>query len=184
MTTKTLYLLIGLIFKAGLASGQAFIDSTHYPPRAPYPHSVKIVAPFDADQGKTVLQTEPFPLDSTLAASLLTALDGKTVTAPAENAVFTFWSTGPLGRYAGDREVRAILNGVDTLDLGKGWLTPNPRPGYSEVMLKGVFRAQLLSIVNATTVTLIVGPTIVTLTGTQLAVLRDFASRMAPVNPD
>ena len=181
MTKYPLIFLVALTSLPSTVVGQVPLDSVHYPPRAVYHHSVAIVAPYDPDQGKTILQTEPFALDTTLSVSVLTALDGKVVTTPAPNAVFTFWSTAPPGRYAADSRVRAILNGRDTVELGKAWLTPRPRPGYNEVMLQGAFRAQLLTIVNAESVTLIVGPTTVRLTDTQLAVLRDFASRMAPI---
>jgi hypothetical protein len=142
---------------------------------------VVIVAPYDSDQNKTILQTAPFPLSSSLFISVLTALDGRVVVTPAPNAVFTFWSTAPAGLYAANSRVSALLDETDTLDLGKAWLTPNPRPGYTEILLKGAFLGQFLSIVNAKTVVLTIGPTSIRLSDTQLAVLRDFASRMAPV---
>jgi hypothetical protein len=112
--------------------------------------------------------------------SVLSALDGRVVVTPATEAVFTFWSTAPAGLYASDRRVVALLNGRDTVDLGKAWLTPTPRPGYNEILLKGAFLGQLLSMVNSKTVVLSIGPTSIQLNDTQLAVLRDFASRMAP----
>ena len=173
---------IGVLFTLPVtALAQVPRDSTHYPPRAQYPHSVAILAPYDSDQNKTVLQTAPFSLTSSLSISVLSALDGKVVVTPAPNVVFTFWSTAPGGLYASNTRVLALLNDTDTLDLGKAWLTPNPRPGYTEVLLKGALLGQFLSIVNSKTVVLSIGPTTQRLTDTQLAILRDFASRMAPV---
>jgi hypothetical protein len=160
---------------------QGKIDSTSYPPRHAYRHSLRISAPYDPDQGKTVLQTEPFALDSTLALSVLAALDGRVVTKPASSGVvFTFWSTSPAGRYATDRTVSVVLSGHDTLALGKAWPVPKPKPGYNEVLLQGLSLAQFLAIANASSVTIHLGSSTSALTTEQLNGLRDFASRMAP----
>jgi hypothetical protein len=162
------------------APAQSGIDSTTYPPRLAYRHALSIIAPYDGAQDKTVLQIEPFPLDSSVSLSALTALDGRRPVKPPSSVVLTFWSTGPVGRYAADRSVRAILNGTDSLDLGNAWLTPQPKPGYAEVLLKGLSPGKLLAMANASTVLIRLGPSTFMLTDPQLQGLRDFASRMAP----
>ena len=181
MNTRVWVPLLFVWFLPAPLVSQGKVDSTSYPPRQAYRHTLRISAPYDPDQGKTVLQTKPFVLDSNLSLSMVAALDGRTVTKPATSIVFTFWSTGPAGRYAGDHSVHVVLGGRDTLNLGNAWLVPNHRAEYNEVLLKGLFLAQFLAIANASTVTIRVGPSTVPLTAAQMQGLRDFASRMAPV---
>jgi len=162
--------------------GQARVDSTTYPARRAYHHSLSILVSYDPSQDKTVLQIEPFPLDSSVSLSALTALDGRGFGKPPTSVVLTFWSKGPVGRYASDRSVVVILNGTDSLSLGNAWLAPQPKPGYSEVLLKGLLPGKLLAIVNASTVSMRLGSSVFAITDAQLQGLRDFASRMAPLS--
>src|SRR5262245_12273541 len=95
-----------------IARAQDGIDSTSYPPRRAYQHPLSIVALYDAAQDKTVLQIEPFPLDSLVSLSTLTALDGRRPVTAASSVVLTFWSRAPAGRYASNRSVHVVLDGT------------------------------------------------------------------------
>lgn len=181
MTSLTKFVfVVAAVLPPHLLGAQVKIDSTTYPPSRAYQHPLTITADYDPQYNKTVLKTEPFVLDSTISLSVLTALDGRTVTKPATSVVMTFWSTGPAGRYAPNHKVRVILNRSDTLDLGNAWLAPDHRPEFTEVLLKSSFLGQFLAIANASAVTFLVGPTTLPLSHAQVEGLRDFASRMAP----
>lgn len=162
--------------------GQTGLDSTTYPPHRASVHPLTITATYDPQYNKTVLRAEPFVLDSTMSLSVLTALDGRTVTKPAPSVVLTFWSTGPVGSYAPNHRVRVILNRSDTLDLGDAWLSPQHSPEYNEVLLKSSFLGRFLAIANASSVTFLVGPSVFPLSHVQLVGFQDFASRMAPTH--
>lgn len=161
---------------------QVNIDSTTYPPPRAYHHPLTITATYDPQYNKTVLRTGPFALDSTTSLSVLTALDGRTVTKAAPSVVLTFWSTAPVGHYASNHKVRVILNRSDTLDLGDAWLSPQHSPEYNDVLLKSSSLGRFLAIANASSVTFIVGPSVFPLPHAQLEGLQDFASRMAPAH--
>jgi hypothetical protein len=176
----TAIIIAGFWFLPLRLGAQTAIDSTTYPPHRTYLHPLTITASYDPQYNKTVLKTEPFVLDSSISLSVLTALEGRTVTKSASSIVLTFWSTGPAGRYAPNHKIRVILNRSDTLDLGNAWLAPEHRPEYTEVLLKGSFLGQFLAIANASAVTFVVGPSALPLTHAQVEGLRDFASRMAP----
>ena len=163
----------------GAAMAQA-LDSTTYPARRAYTHDLRISAPYDPEHNKTVLQTERMELTPTLAMSALSALDGRTVTKPADGVVLTFWSTATPAQFAADRAVQLVLNDSVTLDLGKAWLTPNPAPGFVEVMLTSVSVSRFLALANARTARIRIGATGVRLPASIHDGLRDFASRMAP----
>ena len=165
------------VSQAAVAQG---IDSVTYPLRGAYAHLVKISSPYDSEHDKTVLQTAAIPLSTSLGISALSALDGRAVTTPATGVVLTFWSTARPPQYAENRDLRLILNDSLTIDLGKAWLTPNPAPGFVEVLLKSVSVGRFLMIANARTVRIQLGATDVRLPPAVIEGLRDFASRMAP----
>ena len=182
-TLKLLVMAVSApLVAASALTAQGGLDSTTYPARRAYRHALSIVAPYDAGHDKTVLQIAPFPLDSSVSLSALTALDGRRPGKPPTSVVLTFWSKGPVGRYASDRSVVAILNGTDSLSLGTAWLTPQPTPGYNEVLLQGLSPGKLLAIVNASIVSIRLGSSVFAMTDAQLQGLRDFASRMAPLS--
>jgi len=156
------------------------LDSTTYPPRRVYTHSVQISAPFDREYNKTVLQTARIELTPTLAVSALVALDGRTVTKPAEGVTLTFWSTATPAQYKDNRAVELVLNDSIHVALGNAWSVPNPAPGFVEVLLKSMSLGRFLSLANARSARLQLGGGVVTLPGPVLEGLRDFASRMAP----
>ena len=163
-----------------VARAQDGIDSISVPPRRAYQHSLSIVAQYDPSQGKTVIQIEPFPLDSLVSLSTLAALDGPRPRTPASSVVLTFWSRAPAGRYASNRSVHVVLDGTVVLDLGNAWVTPQPKQGYGEVLLKSLSLGKLLAMANASAVVIRLGASSFTLTDSQHQGLRDFASRLAP----
>lgn len=154
-------------------------DSTAYPPRREYRHHFRLVAPYDPDQDKTILQLGPLPLDSTLAVTLLSALDAHGDSAPAKSVVMTFWSTGPKDQFKANHHVWLRVD-ADSIDLGQAWEEPNPRAGYTEILLKGIRIPALLRLVHGGHATLTLGPRTYTLTPEELEGLRDFASRLTP----
>ena len=176
-------LLLCVLLPPSALLGQAKVDSTSYPRRSTYQHTLEISAPYDATNDKTVLKTAPFLVTPTLALSVLTALDGRHVTKPPSSIVVTFWSQAPVGTYTTDHAVQVILNAADTLRLGNSWLSPQHSPEYTDVLLKSLSVGQFLSIVNASAVTFRLGGTEFALSSSRLQGLREFASRMAPEKP-
>jgi hypothetical protein len=154
-------------------------DSTSYPPRQACQHRFRLVAPYEPEQDKTVRQLGPLPLDSNLAFMVLTALDGHGNAAPAKSVVMTFWSTGPKGECKVNSHVRLRVD-AESVNLGDAWNEPKPRPGFSEILLKGIPISSLLRLVHSGKAVITLGSRTCSLSPEELAALRDLASRLTP----
>jgi len=154
-----------------------------YPPKTTATHGLRVHTDYDPQYDKTVLQLDPVHLDSTLQLSALVALDGREVTKEADGVVLTFWSTAPQKRFQENRAVVLQLDDAPPTALGPAWLEPNPRPGFSEIMLKSLSLEQWLGLAAAKRATVTVGDQHHVLAPRLLAAIRDFASRMAPLSP-
>jgi hypothetical protein len=155
----------------------------HYPVKTPATHGLSVHADYDPQYNKTVLRLDPVPLDSTFRVSALVALEGRDVVKEADGVVLTFWSTWPLKRFQQNRAVTVQLDDASPTDLGTAYLFPNPRPGFSEILMKSVSLEQWLAIASAQRATLTVGDQRYVFSPRLLAAVRDFASRMAPPSP-
>jgi hypothetical protein len=176
--------LYSSILVAGLALARPLVaqDSAqpvrHYPQRPSAP-AAGVHAEYDSQYDKTVLQLDPTPLDSTLRLSALVALDGRDVRKEADGVVLTFWSTSLERRFQEHRGVTIALDGGGPTSLGAAWVQPNPRDGFSEVLMKSLSVDQWLALASARTATITLGDKSYSLQPL-LAAIRDFASRMAP----
>lgn len=172
--------LLGVLASAAPLSGQ---DSTHairhYPARPVVP-ARGVHADYDAKFDKTVLQLDPDPLDATLRVSALVALDGREVRKEAPGVVLTFWSTGSPKQFQNKRDVSLAIDGGRPIPLGAAFRQPNPRPGFSEILMSSTSLDQWLMLAAARRATLTIGDFSYDLKPDLLAAIRDFASRMAP----
>ncbi|MFI5231608.1 MAG: hypothetical protein ACHQSE_03745 [Gemmatimonadales bacterium] len=151
----------------------------HYPAQPATPAS-GVHSDYDPKFDKTVLQLDPAPLDATLRISALVALDGRKVTKEAPGVVLTFWSTAPRKLFQDKRNVSLVIDHAAPISLGAAFLQPNPRPGYTEILMSSTSLDQWLVLAKARTATLSVGDFSYDLTPELLAAIHDFASRMAP----
>lgn len=168
---------------AALSTSGAAQDSTpasrHYPTRPSAP-SRGVHADYDPQYDKLVLQLDVAPLDESLGISALVALDGRNIRKEADGVVLTFWSVAPQKRFQQARAVTLSINDAPPIDLGAAYLQPNPCPGFTEILLKGVSLDQWLALAEAPAAKLTVGDLSYALSPELLAAIRDFASRMKP----
>ena len=86
----------------------------------------------------------------------------------------------PTKRFQQDRAVTPQIDGGAPINLGRAYLTPTPREGFTEVMITSVSLEQWLALAKAKQASFSVGASRFILPPTLLAAMRDFASRMAP----
>jgi hypothetical protein len=172
-------ILIALLLSAPLRGQDSTNTVRHYPPR-PAVAAAGVHSDYDPKYDKTVLQLDPAPLDATLRLSALVALDGRDVRKEAAGVVLTFWSTAPQKRFQDKRNVSLAIDGAAPIALGAAFLQPDPRPGFSEILMSSTSLDQWLMLAKARTARLTVGNFSNDLTPQLLAAIRDFASRMAP----
>jgi hypothetical protein len=177
MRSSTVVLLT-LVFSAPLLA-QDSANARQYPPK-PATRGVGVHVQYDPQYDKSVLQLDPTPLDATLRLSALAALDGRPVRKEADGVVLTFWSTAPAKRFQDKRTVSLSLDGAAAVSLGSASLVANPRPGYTEILMKSVSLDQWLAISKAGSVRLWVADVAYDFSPQLIASIRDFASQMAP----
>ena len=175
----TLTILITLMLATPLQGQDSTHAVRHYPP-APVLPAAGVHSEYDPKFDKTVLQLDPEPLDATLRLSTLVALDGREVRKDAPGVVLTFWSTAPEKRFQDKRNVTLIIDGAAPIALGAAFLQPNPRPGFSEILMSSTSLDQWLTLAKARSARLTIGNFSYNLTPELLAAIRDFASRMTP----
>lgn len=175
--------LSALTFVLTLAASAAAQDSSRavrvYPAHPPTP-SRGVHADYDPQYDKLVLQLDPTPLDQTFGVSALVALDGRDVRKDADGVVLTFWSVTPQKRFQQNRTVTLSINDGAPADLGAAYLQPNPRQGFTEILMKSVSLDRWLALADARSAKLTVGELSYTVRPEILAAIRDFASRMKP----
>jgi hypothetical protein len=180
----TLFAALTLLSTSGAnAQDTVRVTSRHYPVKQPATHGLSVHADYDPQYNMTVLQLDPVSLDSTFRVSALVALEGHDVAKEADGVVLTFWSTSSEKHFQQNRAVTLQLDDASPTDLGNAYLVPNPRPGFSEIMMKSVSLEQWLAIAAAKRATLTIGDQRYVFSPRLLAAVRDFASRMTPANP-
>ena len=170
---------LGAVLAAPLCAQDSSRAPRHYPTPPAAPAS-EVHSEYDPQYDKTVLQLDLVPLDRSVGISALVALDGREVRKEADGVVVTIWSVASEKRYQQDRHISLSIDGAASVDLGQAYLQPNPRRGFTEVLMKSFSLDQWLQLAAARSAKLGIGETTYELSPQLLTAIRTFASRMEP----